>query len=129
MLGHVLEVMQNFVFHAALRVTAFVSAETVTAAPARQRVEESFALLQFIQAQIEKAGLMAIHKCYPQMGLHAQQYGQRLQMETAIDEELRARQLRGQVKLAPEIPLAAGEYSLGARLISVQVSGQVENAI
>src|SRR5712692_1267930 len=129
MLGHVLEVMQGFVIHAALRVAALISTKTVAAATARQRAEKSFALLQFVETQIKEAGFVAIHKRQPQMGLRAQQYGQRLQMEAAIDKELRAGQLRGQVELTPEILSTAGEDGLGARLISVQVFGQVENAI
>ena len=45
-------------------------------------------------------------------------------MEATIHKELRAGQLRRQIKLAPEAPVAASEDGFGARLIAVQLAGQ-----
>src|SRR5271166_5676753 len=50
-------------------------------------------------------------------------------MELAVYKELGSRELRWQVKFAPEIAAAAGEHRPGAGLIAMQIFCQFENAI
>jgi hypothetical protein len=52
-------------------------------------MKESFALVQLAQAQIEHASAMTIHEDDAKTGECSQQLRDRLQMEMAIDKELR----------------------------------------
>src|SRR5579864_4132213 len=101
------EMMQSFVVDAALGVAAIVSGVTIAVALASRRgTEQPFTLFQFVQPEIEEAGFLPIRQRHPQTRLGSQKLRQRSQMELTIHEELRSRQLRRQVELAPEITAA-----------------------
>src|SRR5579864_708795 len=72
-LGYAFEVMQGFVVDAALGMAAVVSGITVAAAlTSRRCAEHAFALFQFIESEIEEAGLLAVHKRDRKTRLRAQ---------------------------------------------------------
>src|ERR1700735_4578882 len=54
--------------------------------------------------------------------------GQRLQMKMPVDDQLRARQLRGQIIFPPEVQPGTGEHSLGVCAIAVEFARQSDNA-
>src|SRR5206468_7045505 len=60
--GHVLEVLADLVFNPALGVTAVIAGITVTAAPARQWVEQVFALGQLAEAKVKDAGPVPVNQ-------------------------------------------------------------------
>ena len=59
--SHILEVLANFVLHAALGVASVISSETIASATTRQRMEQIFTLGQLTQAQVENASPVTIH--------------------------------------------------------------------
>src|SRR5579872_3332933 len=122
--------VQGFVVDAALGMAAVVSGKAVAASMSNwRRAEHAFPLFEFIQTEIEEAGLLAIHERDRKTRMRPEKQGQRFQMELAVDEQLRSRQLRRQIELAPEIAAAASKHCAGAGLIAVQILRELEDAM
>src|SRR5437868_3486868 len=128
-LGHGFEVMHGLIPNAALGMAAIVSAPAITPATARQIVEQSFALGEFIQPQVEQPCSLTVHQSNAKPGLRPQQRCQWLQVETPIHEDLRAGQLGRQVEFAPEVPCSIRKNCLCPSLISAQIAGDIQNAM
>jgi len=59
-LSHILEMLPSFILDATLGMATLISAETITASVARQRMEEVVSFVEFSKTKIEDAGAMAI---------------------------------------------------------------------
>jgi hypothetical protein len=88
-LGDELEMLAGLIGDAAFGVASIVTGEAVPTSAAGKGMKESFALVQLAQAQIEHASAMTIHEDDAKTGECSQQLRDRLQMEMAIDKELR----------------------------------------
>ena len=62
---HVLEMVQDFVIHAAFGVAGIVARKSVAASTAGKRPEKGLLLLDFVEMQIEEARPVTIHKSHP----------------------------------------------------------------
>ena len=94
--------LAGFIGDAALGVACVVAGEAVATAAAGERMKEILAFGQLAEAQIEQAGAMTIDEHDAEAGKCSQQLGQRLQVEMAIHQKLRAAQLRRQIVLTPK---------------------------
>jgi hypothetical protein len=131
-LGHEFEVVAGFVGDAALGVAGVVAGEAIAAAAAGCGMEEAFALGEFAEAEIEEARAMAIDQHDAEAGEGSQQVGERLQVKVAVDEELSAAELRGQVVFAPEVLRRVGEYGFGMGAVAAhaeKIMGKLEDAV
>ena len=128
-LGDVLEVLASFVFNPALGVASVIAGVAIAAAAARQRMEQVVALGQLAQAKIEDAGAMPVDQHHTQQRRRAQQVGQGLEVEMAVDEKLRAGKAGGQLIFAPDVLSGAGEDSFAVRAIAAQFARQAHDAL
>src|SRR5580658_2535572 len=120
--------LADFIVDTALGMAAVVSGITVTAAFAREWLKQTFAFDQFSQAKIEHASPVPVDQYDAQAWECAQQMGQRLQMKMPVDDQLRARQLRGQIIFPPEVLPGTGEHSLGVGAIAAEFARQLHDA-
>ena len=118
--GNCLEMLCNFVQDAALGVSGIVAGKAVAFAMAREFVEEIHLLGNFAVGKLEYAGFGAIGENDQRLAALAQQGGQRLQMESLIEDHLRPGEMRREVELAPEVLSGAGKYGLGFAAVAAQ---------
>ena len=128
-LGHVLEVLASLVFDAALGMTSVIAGISIAPALARKRMEQVFALGQFAQAKIEDAGPVPVDQHHAQQRGCAQQVRDRLEMEMAVDEKLRSRQVGGQIVFPPDVLRGTGKHSLAMGSIAAQLARQAQDAV
>ena len=124
-----LEMLAGLVFHAALGMASVVAGIAVTAAFARQRLEQVFALGQLAEAKIEDAGAVPVDQHDAQQRRGAEQMSNRFEMKMAIHEELRTRKAGGQIVFAPEVLRGAGEHGLAVGAVAAQFGRQAQDAI
>jgi hypothetical protein len=104
------EVLHGLVRLLALGMACVVAGVAVALAAPCQLIDEVFLLDDLIIQQLEDPRLSAVRKQNAGTLLAVQHRGQRLQMKTLADGDFWCQQLRGNVELAPELLLAAGEY-------------------
>src|SRR5271157_3256573 len=95
-LGNCLEVLERFLGHSTLRMSPFVTVETVAGSVAREHVDNSSAFPQIVQAKIENAGALPVNHGHAQRRLRPQQSRQRFQLKARLKIDLRASKLRRQ---------------------------------
>src|SRR5271154_703479 len=71
--GDIFEMMQGVILYATLGVPTLVVGVTIVPLLTNRRgAKQSFPLLQLVQPQIEKSGLLTVDQRHPQRGLRAQ---------------------------------------------------------
>jgi hypothetical protein len=123
------EMLTSLVFHAALGVASVIAGISVTAAFARQRLEQVFAFRQFAEAKIEDAGPVPVDEHNAQQRRGTQQMGNRFEMKMAVDEELRTGEAGGQIILPPEVLGGASKHSFAVSSIAAQFAREAQDAV
>src|SRR5208337_1718096 len=107
------EVLHRLVHLPALGVSAVVAAPAGTLAAPRKFVYEIQFFCHFFVHDLENSGLGTIGEQHAYTVHTIDHRGQRLQMKALVQQDVGLGQLGGNIKLAPESLLAAGEYRLG----------------
>jgi hypothetical protein len=127
--GDCLEMLADFVVDPALRMATIVAGIAVAASLAGKTLKQTFAFGQFAKPEIKNASLVTIDKDNADPRKRSQHVSQRLEMEMAVHEHLRARQGWGQFIFVPYILSGTGEYRLGVGAVAAQVARKADDAV
>jgi hypothetical protein len=122
------EVLKCLLGDAALGVSRFVAVVPVIRPAARKHVDNRSALAQVVEAQIEETRALAIDHSDTQRGLRTQQTGQRLQLKSRLEINVRASQVRREFVFFPEVLSGTGKHSPSPRA-AAQVRRDFQHAI
>jgi hypothetical protein len=89
-----LEMLARLFGNMALGVACVITGEAIAAAATGKRMKEIHALGEFAETQIEEAGATAIGQKDAEAGKRSQKLAERLKVEMAVDQKLRAAEVR-----------------------------------
>src|SRR5271157_529740 len=112
------EMLHGLVHLPSLGVTAIVAAPASALASTREFVDEIQLFCDLFVHDLENSSLGAVGEQHTYTVRAIDHGGQRLQMEALVQQDVRLRQLSGNIELAPESLLATGEYRLGLAAIA-----------
>ena len=117
----------HFILGVTLGMAAVVARVSIAASVSRERGSYRILLANFVEVNFQEPGRLTVNQRNPHPGVLGKNWRKRLQMKSAIHEQLGWRRRRWQIELAPQLPTGAGEYRLGAGLIAVQTFREMKN--